>query len=92
MGCCLELGLGRGETLSGPQPLSPGRSSLSEAAKLPKKPEEVDSYPQPRGCKYCLGQSHQRPQRLLGGCLSSAHRAGPPPVGQEGMASLGKGS
>ena len=67
MGCCLELGLGRGETLSGPQPLSPGKSSLSEAAKLPKKPEEVDSYPQPRGCKYCLGQNHQRAQRLLGG-------------------------
>lgn len=51
MGCCLELGLGRGETLSGPQPLSPGRSSPSKAAQLPKL-EEEDSYPQHKDCKY----------------------------------------
>lgn len=32
MGCCLEPGLEKGETLSGPQPLSPGRSSPSRGS------------------------------------------------------------
>lgn len=32
MGGCLELGLEKGETLSGPQPLSPGRSSPSRGS------------------------------------------------------------
>lgn len=31
-GCCLELGLGKCETLSGPQPLNPGRSSPSSGS------------------------------------------------------------
>lgn len=32
MGCCLELSLGKGDTLSGPQPLSPGKGSPSKGS------------------------------------------------------------
>lgn len=32
MGCCLELSLGKGDTLSGPQPLSPGTGSPSRGS------------------------------------------------------------
>lgn len=45
------------------------------------------SHSQPKNCKYCLGQSHQRPWSLLGHELSSANNSRDP-FGGAGRSSL----
>lgn len=56
-----SLAWGEVKTLERTTAFEPPEGEAREAAvELPKKPEEADSCPQPRGCKYCLGQSRAR--------------------------------
>lgn len=84
MGCCFELSLGKGDTLSGPQPLSPGKGSPSRGStaaqargrSLPSTAQELQILSRPEPPEALRRAGTDSPQQTEQVPFSGARRSG----------------